>query len=178
MNISRGRIIERQKTGLQRSLGMTTARRTVTIFNHKKLLTEENIIRSPTLWLSKSKGPWVLRFPKRHTYAKRLKVASYEFICHSLQSSFQIYRDISQCSRSVMSNSLWPHGLQHASLPVHHQLPELAQAHVHWVIDATQSSFVVPFFSCLQSFPASGSFPMSQFFTSGVPNIGVSTIAK
>ena len=49
-------------------------------------------------------------------------------------------------------------------------IPEPAQAHVHWVGDAihhpTISSSVVPF-SCLQSFPASGSFPVSQFFASG-----------
>ena len=45
-----------------------------------------------------------------------------------------------QFSRSVVSNSLQPHGLQHASLPVHHKLPELAQTHVHWVGDAIQAS--------------------------------------
>ena len=45
-------------------------------------------------------------------------------------------------------------------LPVHHQLPDLAQTHVHWVqwCHPTISSSVVPFSSCLQSFPASGSF--------------------
>ena len=49
--------------------------------------------------------------------------------------------------------------------PVHHQLPELAQTHVHRVGDARNiSSSVLPFSSCLQSFPASGSFQMSQFF--------------
>ena len=41
-------------------------------------------------------------------------------------------------SHSVMSNSLWPHGLQHTMLPVLHHLPELAQTHVHWVRDAIQ----------------------------------------
>ena len=63
-------------------------------------------------------------------------------------------------------------------LPVHHQLPEFTQTHVHWVGDAIQpiSSSVVPF-SRLQSFPASGSFPMSQFFTSGGQSIGVSASA-
>ena len=51
--------------------------------------------------------------------------------------------------------------------PVHHQLPELAQAYVHWVSDAIQPSHpVIPFSSCLQSFSASGSFLMSQFFAS------------
>ena len=47
--------------------------------------------------------------------------------------------------------------------PVHHQLPELAQTHVCLVRDAISSS-VIPFSSCLQSFPVSGSFPLSQFF--------------
>ena len=54
--------------------------------------------------------------------------------------------------------------------PVLHHLPELAQPHVHWIGDATHptNSFpVAPFSSCLQSFPASGSFQMSQFFASG-----------
>ena len=61
-------------------------------------------------------------------------------------------------------------------LPVHHQLPELTQTHVHRVSNAihpTISSSVIPF-SCLQSFPASGSFPRSQFFASGGQSIGVS----
>ena len=59
--------------------------------------------------------------------------------------------------------------------PVHHQLPEPAQTHVHRVGDCpTISSSVVPFSSCLQSFPASGSFPRSQFFTPGGQSIGAS----
>ena len=57
--------------------------------------------------------------------------------------------------------------------PIHHQLPELAQTHVHWVSDAikTISSSVVLFSSCLQSFPASVSFPMSWLFASGGQSI-------
>ena len=59
--------------------------------------------------------------------------------------------------------------------PVHHQLLELAQTHVHQVSNAKTVSFsVVPFSSCLQSFPASGPFPMSQFFASGGQSIGAS----
>jgi len=59
--------------------------------------------------------------------------------------------------------------------PVHHQLPELAHIHVHWVGDAIQPSHpVIPFSSCLQSFPASGSFQMSQFFASDGQSTGVS----
>ena len=68
-------------------------------------------------------------------------------------------------------------------LPVHHQLPELAQTHVHWVGDDIQpyptiSSSVVPFSSCYQSFPASVSFTMSQFFTLGGQSVEVSASAS
>ena len=57
-----------------------------------------------------------------------------------------------------------------------HHLPEFAQIHGHWVKEfhPAVSSSVVPFSSCLQSFSASGSFPMSQFFASGSQSIGVS----
>ena len=58
-------------------------------------------------------------------------------------------------------------------LPVHHQLPEFTQTHVHWC-HPTISSSVVTFSSCLQSFPASGSLQMSQFFASSGQSLGVS----
>ena len=72
--------------------------------------------------------------------------------------------------------TLWdPMGCSTPGLPVHHQLPEFTQTHVHWVGDAIQlSQPVVPFSSHLQSFLASGSFQMSQFFASGGQSIGVS----
>ena len=63
------------------------------------------------------------------------------------------------------------------ALPVHHQFPQLIQTHVHRVSDAIQPSHPYPF-SCLQSFPASGSFQMSQLFTSGGQSIGVSVSAS
>ena len=79
-----------------------------------------------------------------------------------------------QFSRSVVSNSLRPHGLQHTRLPCPSPT-ELAQSHVHQVGDAIQPSQpVIPFSSHLQSFPASGSFPASQFFVSGGQRIGAS----
>ena len=64
--------------------------------------------------------------------------------------------------------------------PVLHHLPEFAQTHVHWVSDAIQPSHLLsPLFpSCLQSFPASGSFPMSQLFSSGGQSIGASASAS
>ena len=64
-------------------------------------------------------------------------------------------------------------------LLVHHQLLEFTQTHVHWVGDTIHiSSSVVSFSSCLQSFPASGSFQMSQFFALGGQTIGVSASAS
>ena len=58
--------------------------------------------------------------------------------------------------------------------PVLHYLPEFALTHAHWVSDAISSS-VTHFSSCLQSFPASGSLPMSQLFKSGSQSFGAST---
>ena len=63
--------------------------------------------------------------------------------------------------------------------PVHHQLPELIQSHVHWVGDTIQPSHpVIPLSSHLQSFPGPGSFQMSQLFASGGQSIGVSASAS
>ena len=86
-----------------------------------------------------------------------------------------------QFSRSVMSDSLRPHEQQHTRPPWvhHHQLTESTQTHVHRVGDAIQPSHpLVPFSSCLPSFPASGSFQMSQLFASGGQSIGVSASAS
>ena len=68
-----------------------------------------------------------------------------------------------------------PMGCSTPGFPVHHQLLELSQTHVHQVGGAipTISFSAIPF-SCLQSFPASGSSPVSQFFLSGGQNIGAS----
>ena len=60
-----------------------------------------------------------------------------------------------------------------SGFPIHHQLPELAQTPVHLMPSNCLTS-VIPFSSCPQSFPASGSFPLSQFFPSGVQSIGAS----
>ena len=85
--------------------------------------------------------------------------------------------DISvQFSHSVISDSLWPHGLQHAMLPCPSPMPKVCSNSCpssQWCHSIISSS-VVHFSSCLQSFPASGSFSMSQFFASGGQSIGVS----
>ena len=80
-------------------------------------------------------------------------------------------------SVAVMSDSLRPHGLQHASLSITNSW-SLPKPHVHWVGDAIQPSYPLLSFSSLQFFPASGSFPMSQFFASGGQSTGVSTAAS
>ena len=81
-----------------------------------------------------------------------------------------------QSSHSVMSDSLWPQGLQHARLPCPSPTPRVYSNSCpssQWC-HPTISSSVVPFSSRLQSFPASGSFQMSQFFTIGGQSIGAS----
>ena len=85
-----------------------------------------------------------------------------------------------QFSRSVVSNSLRPHELQHARPPcpsptpgVHSDSSPLSQ----WCHPAIPSS-VVPFYSCPQSLPASESIPMSQFFAWGGQKTGVSALAS
>ena len=79
-----------------------------------------------------------------------------------------------------MSDSLRPHGLQHARLPCSSATPRACsntRLSSQWC-HPTISPSVVPFSSCLQSFLASGSYPMSQLFTLGSQNIGVSASAS
>ena len=85
-----------------------------------------------------------------------------------------------QFSHSVVSDSLWPHGLKHARPPCPSPTPGVYSNSCplsRWC-HPTVSSFVIPFSSCLQSFPASGSFQMSQFFASGGQSIGASVSAS
>ena len=74
-----------------------------------------------------------------------------------------------------MSDFLWPHWLQHSRFPCPSQTPRACSnlSSWSWWCHPTISS-VIPFSSCLQSFPASGSFQMSQFFESGGQSFGVS----
>ena len=83
-------------------------------------------------------------------------------------------------SRSVVSNSLWPHGQQHARLPCPSPTPKACSnsCPLSWWCHPTISSSVIPFSSYLQSFQASGSFPMSQLFASGGQSVGVSASAS
>ena len=80
----------------------------------------------------------------------------------------------------VVSDSLWPCGLQHSRPPCPSPTPRVYSNSCplsRWCHPAISSS-VIPFSSCLQSFPASGSFRMNQFFTSGGQSTGVSASAS
>ena len=85
-----------------------------------------------------------------------------------------------QFSHSVVSDSLWPHELQHTRPPCPsptpgvHPNPCLSS----WWWHPTISSSVIPFSSCPQSFPASGSFPVRWLFTSGAQGTGASAAAS
>ena len=100
---------------------------------------------------------------------------------HLIQYIFQSYSNFSvQFNRSVVSKSLQPHGRQHSRLPCPSPTPGACSnscPFIQWC-HSTISSSVVLFSSCFQSFPASGSFPISQFFTSVGQSTGVSASAS
>ena len=95
-------------------------------------------------------------------------------------SKSPIYISSVQFSHLVVSDSLQPHGLQHARLPCPSPTPGAylnSCPSTRWCHPIFSSS-VVLFSSCLQYFPASGSFQMSQFFASGSQSFGVSASAS
>ena len=103
-----------------------------------------------------------------------MNISEWKVVCN--------YRNMDgpQFSRPVMSNSVWPHGLQNARLPCPLPTPRAysnSSPLSRWC-HPTISFSVLPFSSCLQSFPASGSFPISQFFASGGQSTGVSDLAS
>ena len=113
-------------------------------------------------------------------YIKKYRQQTSQWQCNNI--SYYVHNEIPldtssvQFSCSVASNSLLPHGLQHTRLPCPSLTPgaypnsgPLSQ----WC-HPTISSSVIPFSSCLQSSPASGSFQMSQLFASGGQSTGVS----
>ena len=117
-------------------------------------------------------------------YCRRTDCNSVIIYSMSFSSSFinflSLYYHISQFSCSVVSDSLWPHDSQHARPPCSSQTPRVYSnpcPSSRWCSPAISSS-VVPFSSCPQALPASGSFPMSQLFESGGQSTGVSASAS
>ena len=102
------------------------------------------------------------------------------FLLFSISHFILLYFQAVQFNCSVVSDSLWPHGLQHTRLPCPSPTPGayLNSCPLSRWCHPTIPSSVVPFSSCLQSFPASGSFPVSEFFPSGGQSIGVSASAS
>ena len=94
--------------------------------------------------------------------------------CKEISLSFLLF------SCSVMSDTLWPHELQHTRLPCPSLSPRVQtnSCPLSWWCHLTISSFIIPFFSCPQPFPASGSFPMSWLCSLGGQNIGASVSAS
>ena len=101
----------------------------------------------------------------QHNWATSLSLPIISRSLHSLFPSVQF-------SHLVMSDSLQPHGLQHSRLPCPSSIPGACSN------SCPLSQWCHPTSSCLESFQASGSIPMSQFFTSGGQSSGVSTAAS
>ena len=112
----------------------------------------------------------IARTHEKHPGHKGQWTRHFSYLTHSREVV------VSQFTRSVMSESLWLHGLQHARPPCPSTTPRAYSnaCPLSWWCHPTISFSVVPFSSCLQSFPAPGSFLMSQFFASGGQSIGVS----
>ena len=114
--------------------------------------------------------------------------ATWEVLCHGWftpthQEPVSVSRCFFRCwllFSLSMSNSLLPQGLQHARLPCPSPSPGVCSnsCPLKWWCHPTISSSAIPFSSCLQSFLASGSFPMSLFFASGGNSIGASASAS
>ena len=126
-----------------------------------------------TEWLTHT-HTYMIQQPHFWDISKRLKVGSRMFLLclHLLEYKLQSV----QFSRSVVSDSLQPHELQHARPPCPSSIPGVYSNSCpssRWCHSAISSS-VIPFSSCPQSLPASRSFPMSRLFAWGGQSIGVS----
>ena len=126
------------------------------------ILTKENIISTKLCRAEEHACPGALKFSIEQSHLV-------------VEQNMCFFFFFFQFSRSVLSDSLWPHGRQHARLPCPSPTPRvyLDSCPLSWWCHPTTSSSVVPFSSRLQSFPASGSFPVSQFFATGGQSIGV-----
>ena len=125
-------------------------------------------------WMNKN----YIYYMKNHRIQYNKNLWAYQLFLLNISISHIIFSSV-QFSHSVMSNSLQPHGLQHARLPCPSPTPRVYSNSCtlsRWC-HPTISSSVIPFSSCLQSFPWSGVFQMSQFFTSGGQSIGVAASA-
>ena len=149
-----------------------------------ELKEDEAIYRNEGLWFS-----WTPSRKTTHPCTSASLLTHNYFIEHIIQicvpEKYPLLYDMVQFSsvqfsRSVVSDSLQPHGPQHARPPFPSPTPgvHLNSRPSSWWCHPAMSSFVVPFFFCPQSLPASESFPMSQLFAWGGQSIGVSASAS
>ena len=127
-------------------------------------------------WNESINFPVYASYPVSLINGKYIKGAAFFFTsCHS---ALKCHSVLFSCS--VVSDSLWPHGLQHTRPPCPSSAPGVYSNSCplsQWC-HTNISSSVIPFSSHLQSFPASGSFHMSQFFATGGQSIGASASAS
>ena len=120
--------------------------------------------------------PWICRWEDIGLSVLGLFRCLWELIYTSSQLDIQWHCTGSSKLATVEVVVVVQSSSEHLSSREHH-FPEVAQVHVHWIDDAIQPSHLVTLFSFyLQSFPASGSFPMSQFLESGGQSIGASAL--
>jgi len=169
---SRGRTVRRFLKKLKIELPHDPAIPLLGIYPDRSVIQEDTghlNVHSSTIRNTQDIGK--LKCPSTGEWVKKMKCVCL-CVCVCI-SSFQF-------SCSVVSDSLWPHGLQHTTPLCPSPTPGVYSNSCplsQWC-HPTISSSVVPFSSCLQSFPASESFQMSQLFTSGGQSIGVSASAS
>ena len=190
---------------LEKTIALTFVRKVMSLlFNMLSSFVIDFLPRSKCLLISWLQSPSIVILEPRKIKSVTVSIIS-PSICHEVMgpnamilvywmlsfkpafslSSFtlikRLFQSVSQFSHSVMSDSLRPHGLQHARLPCTSPTPRVYSKSCpssQWCHPTMPSSSVVSFSSCFQSFPASGSFQMSQFFALGGQSIGVSTSAS
>ena len=118
-------------------------------------------LRSPTLQVDSLPAEPPGKYILYTHFRKKLGNCYDDLNCKRVKISVQ-FSSVAQSCLTLCN----PMNRSTPGLPVHHQFPEFTQTHGRWC-HPTISSSAVPFSSCLQSFPMSGSFPVSQFFTLG-----------
>ena len=130
---------------------------------------------------------YVLIFVKRHVRVLSNRHSNINCVLYEntipgvgVEWKYEFWGENKSKFSSVVSDSLRPHGLQHARLLCLSPTPRAYSNSCpsSWTCHLTILSCVIPLSSCLQSFPASGSFPVSQFFPSGGQSIGASASAS
>ena len=135
--------------------------------------TKQNCLKQDILPYHWNPVPWNIDTP-HHFSLPSWMLPSYS-MSQTSSLAASIFRSV-QFSRSVMSDSLWPHESQYTRPPCPSPTPGVYSnsCPLSWWYHPTISSSVIPFSSCPQSLPASGSFPMSQLFAWGGQSTGVS----